>query len=100
MIISAFYSGLRGGRLFGDAVCNILIDYGWMEKLPCVSKPFKAEETYLDEAIGYSMAALGFSFQFFSGFQLPFPMNIIFLPLSLIEWFLRIQITITTDAVH
>jgi len=100
MIISAFYSGLRGGRLFADAICEILIEKGWMEKLPFVSVPFKAEESYIDEAIGYSLAACGFLFQFWSGFSLPFPLNIIFLPLSIIEWFLRIQITMTADVAH
>jgi len=97
MIISAFYSGLRGGRLFADAVCSILIERGWMEKLPCVSKPFKQEDTHLDEVICYLIAAAGFSFQLFSGFSLPFPLNLIFLPLTMIEWFLRIQVTITSD---
>ena len=71
-----------------------------MEKLPFVSVPFKAEESYIDEAIGYSLAACGFLFQFWSGFSLPFPLNIIFLPLSIIEWFLRIQITMTADVAH
>ena len=65
-----------------------------MDKLPCVDKPFKPENSYLDETIGYSLAFCGFCFQFFSGFTLPFPMNIIFLPLSLIEFFLRIQISV------
>ena len=97
MIISAFYSGLRGGRMFADALCAILIEWGWMARLPdfLVPKPFDPETTYLDEILGYSLAAVGFGFQFFSGFTLPFPLNIIFLPLSLIEWFLRIQISMT-----
>ena len=100
MIISAFYSGLRGGRMFADAICQILVDKGWMEKMPFVSQPFKPEDSYLDEVILYTMAALGFSFQFFQGFQLPFPLNIVFLPLSIIEWFLRIQISMTDTVVH
>jgi len=100
MIISAFYSGLRGGRMFADGVCSLLIDYNLMSYVPFIAQPFDPEESYLDEAIGYSMAALGFSFQFFSGFQLPFPLNIIFLPLSLIEWFLRIQISMSDAGVH
>jgi hypothetical protein len=58
------------------------------------------QESHLDEAIGYSVAAFGFGFQFFSGFTLPFPFNIIFLPLTLIEWFLRIQISMTNVGVH
>ena len=97
MIIAAFYSGMRGGRMFADAVCNILVDWGWMEHLPCVPKPYKPEKTYVDEIIAYTLAAVGFGFQFLNGFALPCPMNLVFLPLTLIEWFLRIQITLGTD---
>ena len=43
--------------------------------------------------------ACGFLFQFFSGFTLPFPLNIIFLPLTLVEWFLRIQISMSAAGV-
>jgi len=100
MIISAFYSGLRGGRMFADAVLQLAMDNDLMKYLPFVEQPFNADESFLDEAIGYSVAFFGFSFQFFSGFQLPFPMNIIFLPLSLIEWFLRVQISFSADGVH
>ena len=127
MIISAFYSGLRGGRMFADGLIALLDDHGLMEKVPFIAQPFKADESYVDEAVPrstashhlrpcmhprahasralhvrcynvhaqvlYTMAAAGFSFQFFSGFKLPFPLNIIFLPLNIIEWFLRIQIS-------
>ena len=31
--------------------------------------------------------------QLTTGFTLPFPLNIIFLPLTIIEWFLRWQMT-------
>ena len=100
MIISAFYAGLRGGRIFGDAVCQLLVDYGLMAWVPLVAQPFVPEESYLDEFVGYSTAFCGFCFQFFSGFTLPFPLNIIFLPLTLIEWFLRIQISMSDVGVH
>ena len=95
MIIAAFYSGLRGGRMFADAVCQLLIDYDLMKLVPFVAQPFNPEESYLDEILGYGLAVCGFSFQFFSGFQLPFPLNIIFFPLTCIEWFLKIQISMT-----
>ena len=152
MIISAFYSGLRGGRMFADAVLQMAMDHDVLKYVPFTPQPFNPDESYLDEILGYSVAVceasrpgpnatpilpamyqkpvptrarratrpsalvltrvaplstgrvppqfFGFSFQFFSGFQLPFPMNIIFLPLSLIEWFLRIQISMTADGVH
>ena len=44
--------------------------------------------------------AVGFGFQFFAGFSLPFPFNIIFLPLTIIEWFLRAQISMTAVGVY
>eukprot|EP00322_Chrysochromulina_rotalis_P018582 CAMPEP_0115845732 /NCGR_PEP_ID=MMETSP0287-20121206/9506_1 /TAXON_ID=412157 /ORGANISM="Chrysochromulina rotalis, Strain UIO044" /LENGTH=389 /DNA_ID=CAMNT_0003299519 /DNA_START=35 /DNA_END=1204 /DNA_ORIENTATION=+ len=105
MIVSAFYSGLRGGRMFADALIDFLEDKKfedgkpWLSKLPESIAPmdedgqYKADESYLDEIIGYGLAAFGFSFQFFNGFSLPFPLNLIFLPLTIIEWFLRIQIS-------
>ena len=33
MIISAFYSGLRGGRLFADALIAFLEEKGLMDKV-------------------------------------------------------------------
>ena len=93
-------SGVRGGRMFADAVMQLLMDYDLMKYLPFIPQPFDPDESYIDEAIGYGLAFFGFSFQFFSGFQLPFPMNIIFLPLTIIEWFLRIQISFSSGGVH
>ena len=93
MIISAFYSGLRGGRMFADGLISVLEQQGLMEKVPFVAQPFDPNESFLDEAVGYSLAAIGFSFQFFNGFSLPFPLNLVFLPLTIVEWFLRLQIS-------
>lgn len=95
MIISAFYSGLRGGRIFADSLIELLTEKGLMDKVPGISIPFDPNESVLDEVIGYTLAALGFGFQFFNGFALPFPLNLIFLPLTIIEWFLRLQISMT-----
>jgi len=110
MIVSAFYSGLRGGRMFAEALIEFLQQKKTEDGVPYIDKlpfpiarvdpndptsPFDPNESFLDEAIGYSLAALGFSFQFFNGFSLPFPLNIVLLPLTMIEWFLRIQISMT-----
>merc|ERR1719161_1490225 len=95
MVISAFYSGLRGGRMFANGLFGLIEEYGYMEKLPdfLVSKPYDPEKTYADEAVMYPLAAMGFYFQITSGFTLPFPLNLIFLPLSIIEWILRYEVT-------
>ena len=97
MIISAFYSGLRGGRMFSDAFINILHENDLMRFLPCIAQPFNPDESVVDEVIGYSLAAFGFGFQILSGFKLPFPLNIIFFPLTIIEWFLRMQISMSAS---
>jgi len=93
-IISAFYSGLRGGQLVAVAIFNIATERGWMEKLPdsLVSKPFDPDKSYLDECIQYPLAAVGFYVQITRGFTLDFPLNLICLPLTIVEWFLRFQV--------
>ena len=79
--------------MFADGFITLLDEKGLMDKFPFIEPPFDANESFVDEAVGYSLAALGFTFQIFNGFELPFPLNLIFLPLTLIEWFLRFQIS-------
>ena len=71
----------------------------WIEQVPFIAQPFDPDESFLDEAVGYSLAAFGFFFQITNGFALPLPFNLIFLPLTIIEWFLRIQISMTNAPV-
>lgn len=89
--ISAVYSGLRGGKMFADGAIGMLIDTGYIARVPGVSLPFDHTKSYFDELITYTVAAAGIGFQFSTGFALPFPLNLVFLPLNCIEWFLRIQ---------
>jgi len=94
-VISAFYTGLRGSRLFATGLLLFLQDHGLLDKLPdrLIKKPYNPETTRLDELIMYLLAAVGFYYQVKTNFSLPFPLNLIFLPLTIIEWFLRWQIT-------
>lgn len=94
-IISAFYSAIRGGRLFAGACFNIAGDRGWMDKLPdsLVTKPFDPDNSYLDECIAYPLAAAGFYTQWTYGFGLPFPQNIALLPLTIVETIIKWQVT-------
>ena len=91
-IVSAFYSALRGGKMFAEALFAFLNDRGWLARLPCVAKPFDPNDSYLDEVVGYLLAGCGFVFQLKMGFELMFPLNLVFLPLTIIEWFLRFQV--------
>ena len=96
MIISAVYSGLRGGKMVGVALCELVVERGWaehVEKLPGVAAPFNAETSYLDEGVGYALAAVGIFWQLSTGFSPPFPLNLVLLPLSIVEWILRWQVT-------
>ena len=58
----------------------------------CVAQPFDPDDSHVDEAIGYVLAAVGFIFQLQAGFSLFFPLNLLLLPLSMVEWVLRWQI--------
>ena len=94
-VVASVYSGLRGGKLFAEALFGMLADYGLIEKIPWEGcrKVFDPSTSYLDEALAYSLAAAGIYTQVFSGFSIFFPLNIVLMPLSAIEWFLRYQIT-------
>jgi len=81
-----------------DGLIGLLQEKNLMEKVPMIAQPFDPNESYLDEVIGYGLAAVGFAFQLFNGFALPFPLNLVFLPLTIIEWFLRIQISVEGPA--
>ena len=50
---------------------------------------------YLDEVLGYTLAAVGVYSQISSGFNIGFPLNLVFMPLTSVEWFLRYQIAST-----
>ena len=94
-------STLAGGGRAADAFVLPSRGEGWGRPhveamamgLPVIATNWSGPTAYLDEAVGYALAAFGFSFQIFNGFSLPFPLNLVFLPLTIIEWFLRLQIS-------
>ena len=57
-----------------------------LTRLPCVAKPFDPDDSNLDEIVGYVLAAAGFVFQLQAGFALVFPLNLVLLPLTTVEW--------------
>ena len=95
-IISAFYSSLRGGKLFAQGFFNIIASRAKKGIILCpgvIGPDFDFDNTILDDVIGWLLATQGFMFQLNSGFALPFPFDIIFLPLTALEWYLRLQIS-------
>jgi len=85
-VVSAVQSAMRGGLMFSRGVLNHLNKQGTTEVFGI---KLEKEHTYLDEVIGYSVAALGFAIQWQWGFSLPFPFNIVMLPFDLVEWYIR-----------
>jgi len=93
-VISAYYSGLRGGKMIAIAIFAILTERGLLEKAPdwLVTKPFDPDESFLDEVIQWPLAIGGLYYQLTHAFTLPFPWSLICLPLSIVEWILRWQV--------
>lgn len=54
----------------------------------------------IPQVVGFLLAAVGFSAQLLCGFTLSFPLNLVFLPLEIVEWFLRWQITFAAPATY
>jgi len=97
-VVASVYSGLRGGRMFADALFGLIADFGVVERLPescrATVRPWLDPSTSLiDEVVMYLLAAAGIYAQVFSGFAIFFPLNLVLMPLSALEWFLRYQIT-------
>lgn len=100
MIIASIYSGLRGGKLFAEALLGLLDDFGLVSRIPWEGcrKAFDPETSFLDEAIAYALAAAGIYSQIFSGFAIAFPFDLVLMPLTWVELFLRYQITFGSGA--
>jgi len=77
-VVSAVHSAIRGGLMCGKGVVNFLHEKGYLKA--------SDEHTYMDEAIGWMIAAAGLIFQWTMGFRAPFPLNILLLPVSIVEW--------------
>lgn len=79
-IISSVQSAIRGGLMFSRRILKFAKDQGYF--------PSYNEDAYYDEALGWSVAALGVLFQLFFGFGLPFPLNFVFFPVTIFENYL------------
>ncbi|EOD41242.1 hypothetical protein EMIHUDRAFT_448732 [Emiliania huxleyi CCMP1516] len=106
--ISAFYAAVRGGRMFAEGLFALMEEHGLftdakgLPKLPCFKEGWSPEDSTLDEAasapvVGFTLAGCGFLYQVTTGFELPFPLNLVFLPLTAVEWLLRWQIYVTDE---
>lgn len=78
--ISAFHCALRGGLMCS----RNLMEYTTHMKIYEINH----EESIIDEIFGYALAAVGLWFQLRLGFALPFPLNVLLFPVTLVEYFL------------
>lgn len=85
-VISAFHSAIRGGTMCSRNLMHYLAERG-------VIPHINHEETYIDEIAGAILAAAGLLFQLSFGFQLPFPLNVLLFPFTIVEWFLIRMVT-------
>ena len=84
MLIAAVQSALRGGRLAARKTLSYASRHGYLHV---------QDLDGLDEIIGYTLALFGFYTQWQWGFALPFPLNLVMLPFTIIEWYVRWAIT-------
>lgn len=79
-IISAFHSAMKGGLMFSRNIMEYLCEM----KIVSINH----EDTVIDEIVGYALTFIGLFFQLRYGFSLPFPLNVLLFPVSLVEYFL------------
>jgi hypothetical protein len=79
-IISSVQSAIRGGLMFSRHILKFAKTSGVFTSYN--------EDDYFDEALGWFVAFCGFYFQIWVRFGVPFPLNLLFLPITLTENYL------------
>ena len=87
-IITAFYSATRGGLMVFRSLFAILDRRGIVH--------VDHNETYLDEILGWTLAAVGFYFQYTQMFSPPFLVELLLWPLQTIEYGLLYAVASTS----
>ena len=87
VLASAVHLALRGGLMCARGLLRYARGKGLAHQLK------HEDDTHLDEYLGHAIAACGFYAQFSLGFGLPFPLNVVFVPLDVVEWYIRYTIT-------
>ena len=87
IIIIAFHAALRGSNMFLNGIVHICVERGYIKK---AMVPPKASARW--NAIVYILAAIGFMYQAKAGFSVPFPLNLVLWPISILEFTLKMLI--------
>lgn len=80
-VISAVESAIRGGLMFSRRMLKFANNRGYIK--------LDEDDTYLDEVVGWALAAIGIYFQVKNLFGLPFPLNLLLFPVNTFESTLR-----------
>mmetsp|Transcript_34663 Transcript_34663/g.83742 ORF Transcript_34663/g.83742 Transcript_34663/m.83742 type:complete len:362 (+) Transcript_34663:63-1148(+) len=84
-IMHATHSSIRGGMMCSRALLQLANEKQVMQDY----LPKDHQQTKLDEVAGWSLALVGFAFQWKFGFRVPFPLRLFMLPLDAVEGSLR-----------
>jgi hypothetical protein len=90
LFLSAFTSALVGSLIITRTALQVAKDNGITLG---GFLPENHQDTLLDEALSYALAALGLFFQLHHNFSAPFPLNLVLLPLEMAEQFVRWSIS-------
>jgi hypothetical protein len=93
-VISAFTSAIRGGLMAARALIKFMYRRG-IRLGGFIAE--NDEDTYIDEVLGFTLAGLGFYFQYKLGFHVPFPLNLVLLPFEVAESWIQWTITSSSD---
>lgn len=84
-VLSTVHSAMLGGLIAGRALLRMLNE----RKIITID----LEVSFIDEALGWLITGAGIYFQFSNGMRLPFPLNLILLPLSILDYILEWIVT-------
>lgn len=86
MTMSAFHSSARGAQLFARGMLAYAVRHGYLQSSAV------DEKGRFFNAFILAFGIVGFWSQLWSGFTLPFPLNVLLIPVRLAEWSLRFAV--------
>jgi hypothetical protein len=81
-VISSFYSALRGAQIAAKGIISYACRHGYV-----TGAYDEGSSAFVLTMFG--IAGAGFLWQALNFWQLPFPFNVVFFPLTIVEWFLE-----------
>lgn len=86
-VVGGFHSAVRGSQLATVNAIRLAKAHGYL------AQDFD-EHSQKAGAVAMVLTFFGFFWQLRNGFGVPFPLNIVFLPATILEWFLSVSLTV------